>query len=44
LKNDEKMKEVKSNNQVKNYIDAKMIDEFNEKTSFFVNEEMNFKT
>ncbi len=44
LKNDEKMKEMKSNDQVKKYIDVKMIDEFDEKTSFFVHEEIDLKT
>ncbi len=44
LKDDEKMKKVKSNDQVKKYTDVKMINEFDEKTSFFVNEEIDLKT
>jgi hypothetical protein len=44
LKNDEKMKEVKSNDQVRKYIDAEMINEFDEETLSFVNEKMNLKT
>ncbi len=44
MKNDEKMKEVKSNDQVRKYIDAEMINEFDEETLSFVNEKMNLKT
>ncbi len=44
LKDDEKMKKMKSNDQIKKYINVKMINEFNEKTSFFVNEEIDLKT
>jgi hypothetical protein len=38
------MKKMKSNDQVKKYIDVKMINKFDEKTSFFVNEEIDLKT
>ncbi len=41
---DEKMKKVKSNDQVKKYIDEEMTNEFNEETSFFVNKEIDLKT
>jgi hypothetical protein len=44
LKDDEKMKKVKSNDQVKKYTDVKMINEFDEKTSFFINEKIDLKT
>jgi hypothetical protein len=38
------MKKVKSNDQVKKYIDEEMTNEFNEETSFFVNKEIDLKT
>ncbi len=44
LNDDEEMKEVKSNDQVKRYTDEEMTDEFNEETSSFVDEEIDLKT
>ncbi len=39
-----KWKKIKFNDQVKKYIDEKMTNEFNEKSSFFVNKEIDLKT